>query len=471
MSASQSQMIPPQNLEAEMAVLGSVLVDQCMLDEILDFLLPEDFYARHHGDLFAAMLALKKDNQPIDLISMVERLHRLPSDNRQIEYAFLTKLMDTTPTAASIVYYATLVREKASLRGILKASNAMSAIAYRGEEDVEKAFAEADAAWRRACERKSRTRGALNFPNALKANYERITDIAFGVTATLVQQTPWRGLNLQIGGFFPGNLVVWAGAAKSGKSGAVLFLSDFVSEQYGPVMYCSIELTLEEMVMRYVALYSAVSVKRQLEGNLSEYDLSAISDAQEKIRARKVFFFGREECGSVAGIRTEIRSLVREHAISAIVVDGINFLKEVDSQGARDHSTTNERLNAVYKEFLRIAGEYKVVFHAVTHINRAGTQKNGPPSAEDIRDGGNPEGHAHAIIMPYRPLAGSDSLVEREQGDFVVAATRVGERGSVPMSFKGATGCWLDRDDLRPWFETSFANAPVEEPADMWYSR
>lgn len=454
MSSDQRQQIPPQNLEAEMAVLGSIFCDRNMLDEIGDLIRPEDFYSAIHERLFASMLALAKAEQPIDAITMAEKAHDLPPERRGEEFAYYAKLMDIVPSAESVKHYARIVREKSDLRAIIAAAAEMTKIAYQGEEDPERAFTSADNHWKAACDRKGRSKGPIDLSAALRRNYDRISDIVDGVAVNNVQKTPWAEFNSYVGGFSPGNMIVWAAAAKAGKSGAVLTLADYASAHYGAVMYVSLEVPTDEMVMRYISLYSTVSVKRQLEGNLRSDELLRVADAQGTISNRTMRFYGKEQCRSLADIRAEMRDLRRKEYVAAVVIDGLNFIREADPSGPRDRSTKNDRMDALYRDILNFASENKVVVHVVTHINRESQKGSGHPKASDIRDGGNPEGHAHAVIMPYRPNAISNIEAEREEGDFVIAAIRIGSAGVVPMSFKLGRGLWLDKNQLRPWFET-----------------
>jgi replicative DNA helicase len=457
MSSDISQLVPPHNIEAEMTVLGSILTDQALIHEIIGVIQPEDFYSAMHERIFSSMLILANSLSPIDAITLAEKAHHLKPEEQANEFAYYAKLLDIVPSADNIRHYAAIVKEKSALRAILRAASGMTRLAYLGEDNVERTFSEAEALWKKACDQKCRVRGALNLAEAIKENYYRVTDLAYGQAVSAVQKTPWRAVNEYLGGFCPGNLIVWAGAPKAGKSGAVLTLADYVAATYGTVMYCSMELTLAEMVMRYVALYSGVSVKRQLEGNLSEKELMDMSDVQGQVAERSMSFYGRESCKSLPLIRSELRDLKRKEHVVAMVIDGVNFLSEVDASSSSDRSSKNDRMDRVYRDILSLGSENQVVSHVVTHINREG-QKNGHPKMSDIRDGGNPEGHAHAVIMPYRENALSNVEADREEGQFVIAATRTGSAGVLDMSFKLGRGLWLGRDDKRPWFEIKSTN-------------
>src|SRR5579872_2159020 len=140
MNAGTVDRIPPQNLEAEMALLGSILVDREMMATVAEIIEPSDFYAAMHETIYTALLALYERGEPLDKITLSEELKRRGQLEKIGGLAYLTSLMDTVPTAASAEYYAQIVREKAALRGLIHAGTQITQYGYEGEEDVEGAL-------------------------------------------------------------------------------------------------------------------------------------------------------------------------------------------------------------------------------------------------------------------------------------------------------------------------------------------
>ena len=442
--------IPPNNLEAEMAVLGSVLVDRASLDVVDGLVRADDFYALIHETIFAEMLALALAGKPIDKITLAARLR----DRGHLELVgglpYLNSLMDTVPTAASATHYATIVREKAQLRALIHAGSEIARSGFEGEHDVQQAISDATTVLRAATERGEATTGGTSLVVALRARYESLTNLAYGVAVDDSQKTLWAGVNALVGGFRPGELVVWPSAPKMGKSAALVMLADFVSAHYGAVAMFALEMGVDASAMRLLALHSSISARAQRAGELSDADLERIAAAQAAIADRPITFFDLSY-SRLADMRRELHVLAKTAPIAAVILDHVNFLTDVD--GARgDRTTKHERLDRVYRELLRIAKEFGCVVHAVQHVSREGMRSR--PTLADIRDGGNPEGHAHAVIFPYRPNP-TGSLQERKEGEFIVAAVREGDAGIVPMRFFGHRGMWLERDESCPWFEVS----------------
>ena len=441
--------VPPHNLEAEMAVLGSVLVERASLAIAVGIVEPSDFYAGIHEQIFATMLDLRDAAKPIDKVTLAEELRRRGALERVGGMPYLTSLLETVPTAASMQYYSAIVREKAQLRGLIRAGGEIARLGFEGESDAENAVVGASAALRAATERSASANGGISLSSALESRDASLADLAYGVALDTSQKTPWSGVNALVGGFHPGELVVWASAPKMGKSAAVDMLADFLAAMYGQVAVFALEMGIDATAMRLLALHSGVSARAQRAGEVTEHDLERIADARATLARRPMRLYDRS-CSRLADIRRELHALSRKAPIAAVIVDHVNFLNDVD--GVRgDRTSKHERLDRVYRELLRIAKEFGCVMHAVQHVSREGMR--GRPSLADIRDGGNPEGHAHAVIFPFRANPSASTADERSKGEFIVAASREGDAGTVPMTFVGYRGMWLDRDASKPWFE------------------
>jgi replicative DNA helicase len=441
--------IPPSNLEAEMAVLGSVLVERDSYEIAAEFLEPIDFYAKIHEMIFATMRDLFEAGSPVDKIAIAEAMRTRGELDKVGGLPYLSSLMDAVPTAASVKHYAEIVREKSDLRALIHAGGRITALGFDGEVDVNRARDEAADALRLALDRNVETVG-VSLGAAARQRIRAATDLAYGIAPDDTQKTPWPSLNGLVGGFRPGELVIWAGGAKAGKSAAVATLMDFVAAKYGGVAFFAFEMGTEAMAERMLALHSGVSVRAQRNGELNDDDLERLADAGRVLESRPIALFGAAS-SRLSDMRREMRALSKRTHLAAIAVDYVGFTRDVDPERG-DRSTKHERLDRVYRELLRIAKEFRVVVHVVQHVNRDGMQ--GRPSIANIRDGGNPEGHAHAVILPYRPNP-TGTAKERTEGEFIVAAVREGDAGILPMRFVGHRGMWLDDGVDRPWFESS----------------
>jgi replicative DNA helicase len=452
--------IPPSSLEAEQAVLGSLLVDREMLEAVRPLLDSRHFYSVIHALIYTAILRLADRGSPFDKITLAEDLRARGELEKVGGIVALTTLMDTVPTAASAEFYARIVREKAVLRGLISAGTKISQLGYESEDDVPFALGEADRYLRALVERgpvrvvESELTGVV--ASRLFDAMDAAIDPTFcGVAGEKAQQTPWAAVNESTGGFYPGELVAWPSAPAMGKSGAVSTLASFLAGRYGGVGIFPLEMGKENTTRRLIAMHSCVTTRRQrLATDLRPADFERIGAAVGWLRALPLYIFERRH-KSLADIRQALKAhAATDSPLRAIVIDHVNFLLEANE--SRERSTKHERLDRVYRELLDLAEEFRVVVHAVQHVNREGMK--GRPTLADIRDGGNIEGHAHAIIFPFRAHpTGSD--VERREAEFIIAKVRDGEPQTCPMQFLGWRHLYLDDHDSAPWFEVESMRA------------
>jgi replicative DNA helicase len=446
--------VPPHNIEAEMALLGSVLIDRTIVPIVAQHLDGPVFYAHIHETLWQTILRLYDADQPIDKISVAEELRRRDALERIGGLPYLNLLMDSVQTAASAEYYAKIVREKAILRELIAAGRKIIELAYDGEEDVVAAVDAAEQLVRDAGGGVAAADVGITASEAAFRIWKEFDAAAAG-PKTSGMRTPWKAINAITGGFFPGEMCIWPAAAKMGKSSALNTLAHYTAEEEGLVLYFALEMGWRNTIRRLIATVGNIEARLIRKGELNRFETDRFGEGMEAIASLRLRCFNRRK--SVADIRRIARRLHHDEPVKAIIVDHVGFLSDV-TRRPRGVSM-NEALNLAYIELLELAEELGCVVHAVAHINREG-MKRGEPRLEDIRDGGNPEGHAHVIIAPYRP----DPINDPTSGKFIILANREGGTGAIDMSFEGKRNLWREiRTDengqrVRPlWFEETAA--------------
>jgi replicative DNA helicase len=441
--------IPPQNLEAEMAVLGACLVDRDLIADVAGILSPRDFHAPMHGTIFEAITRLADSENPVDKISVAEELKRRGELETCGGLSYLSSLMDTVQTAQSASYYAKIVREKSVLRDLIVAGTKITQLAYEGEEDAEGTIAQCDSVLRSATERGVRRDEGMTAHEAALAVYR---DLHAGRSGA--QFTPWAKVNEYTGGFFPGEMALWCAAPGMGKTGAIIDLADYVAAHHECVLFFTLEMAIKDVMRRMFAMYSNVPARALRRGDLRDSQYDSVADAASYVGDRNIRFYGRPK--SCADIRAVVSRVSREVKIGSIVIDHIGCLEDVESRPAR--VSEHEALGRAYGALLSIAAEFQVVVHAVQHVNREGQQYANEgkrlkrPTLSDIRGGGNAEGRSHVVIFPYRPYVDGTPEQQRE-GYFIIAKNRDGEAGEIEMTYSGSRHLWLQRGTLVPWFE------------------
>jgi len=441
--------IPPNASDAEMALLGALLVDSSMFAAIEGLVASEDFYQPMHQMIFDSILSLRAKREPLDKISLAGELKARGVYDNVGKVAYLSTLMDSVQTASSAVYYAKMIREKAQLRRLIHAGTQVTELGYCGEDDVLNALLRAERLVTAV------SRDTLDTP--VETAYEAAGRalMAMGESTGLHPvTTPWKALDAFTGGHSAGDLVLIAAAPKMGKSAMVLSLADYIAGTQGRVVFFPLEMGVDRTAGRMLAMYSGVSVSRQKSGFVDEFDSKHLVRAQTKFESRQLLFVSERE-NSIARIRRKLTSIAKAGPIKAVVIDHVGWLQDVRKTGGRE--SKNSLMDAAYYALIEIANDFKTVVFAVQHVNREGSK--GRPTISDLRDGGNPEGHAHAIIFPYRENP-TGTIEEQRIGEFIIGACRDGQMGTAEMFFIGHRHLWVERDgDHKAWFEREMVGA------------
>jgi replicative DNA helicase len=439
--------IPPNDLEAESAVLGSILVDRAMFEAVAEVLTAGDFYAMMNGAIFEAITELVARGAPTDKVAVAQALRQAGMLDKIGGAGYLGSLMDTVQTTASAAYYAGIVREKAILRGIIAAGTKIQAAGYDGEGDVRGAVATAEQALSSVTRR-----GAV--PTHLEDPREALRRIVSRIRSDEREQvilSPWKGINEKVGGFAAGELIVIPASPAVGKTGLGITLADYIAEVYGPVLFAAIEMGSEAIHRRRLAQRASVSARAQRLGEMTSEQRQRLYVAEQRLESQPLYVTGKEQ-RSVSALYRNARQIVRDRGrLSAVIIDHVLFLDEAKPVG---RGTRNEALDGMYQRLIEFADTFACPVFALIHLNRTGIGERPTfDSLQKIRDGGNIEGHAHTAIFPYR----EDPIEKPNAGELVIVKSRDGDTGFVKMMFYGARALWCDCDErgfARPaWFE------------------
>lgn len=436
---------PPQSLESEVSVIGSLLCDGTAMPQVCEVVNGSDFYAHVHEDIFHAMLEIYNAGERVDKFSVFAELQKHNLTEKVGGISYLSRCMDTVQTTQSTVYHANIVREKSILRGLISRGEKITEIGYQGEVDAHGAVREAEATLRSVTERGLHKPDGENMGEVIKRlMFEMQSDKKPSI------KSPWPKINAMTGGFFPGEVVTWAARPKLGKSACVAYLSDYVAEHFGRVLFFALEMGRDETVRRFLSMYSGISTTRQRTSDLKDHDWDRMGDAMEVLNSRPITVYGRPK--SVLDIRNAVRRESQKEQVRMVVIDHAGMLDEARNSGAQ--SSKHERLDDAYVQLSDLAFSEKFSLHIVQHVNRKGYDS---PGLSDIRDGGNLEGISHVVIFPNRPNQ-LGTPEEQKTGEFIVAANRSGAEGIVPMRFENSRHVWLEEGAPLPTFRKNVAS-------------
>jgi replicative DNA helicase len=432
-SIGGADRIPPHNLEAEMAVIGSVLVDREMMATVNEILQAHDFYAHVHETVYAALAQLYERGEPLDKITLAEELRRRNLLEKVGGIAYLSSLMDTVPTAASAEYYANIVREKAALRGLIHAGTLITQIGFENEDDVEGALDRSEQIVYEIGNRQHHGQ-FLPITKLLKGTFEQIDRLYHSRGARTGITSGFRDIDEYTAGFQPGNFVILAARPAMGKTSMALTMASAAAkEERRPIALFSLEMTNEELVSRLLCAEAHVNAQNLRRGNIKDHEWEKISDGMGALSQVPIFI---DDSGSltVTEIRSRCRRLQSAEGLGAVFIDYLQLLRPNTTSRLQN---SNDELSEICRVLKATAKDLQVPIVALAQLNRGVESRNDKrPMLSDLRDSGAIEQEADLVAFLYRDAYyNPESAAEPDLTEFIIAKQRNGPTGTVKLRF------------------------------------
>jgi replicative DNA helicase len=429
------ERIPPQNLEAEMAVIGSVMVDREMMAPVLEMVQSHDFYAHVHEAIFQVLAQLYERGEPLDKITVAEDLRSRGQLEKVGGLAYITSLMDTVPTAASAEYYARIVREKSALRGLIHAGTQITQIGYEAEEDVDGALDRSEQIVFEVGRRQSRGK-FTPIAGLLKGAFEQIDDLFHSGGTRTGLTTGFRDIDDYTAGFQPGNFVILAARPAMGKTSLALTMAACAAkEARKPIAFFSLEMTNMELVTRLLCAEARINAQNLRRGAIKDDEWEKISEAMGVLSQVPIHI---DDSGSptVSEIRSRCRRLHAAEGLAAVFIDYLQLVHPSTATAKRT-SNRNEELSEICRTLKAMAKDLQIPVIALAQLNRGVESRNDKrPMLSDLRDSGAIEQEADVVSFIYRDAYyNPESAVEPDMTEFIIAKQRSGPTGTVKLRF------------------------------------
>ncbi|MFH2062957.1 MAG: replicative DNA helicase [bacterium] len=466
---NQAERIPPQNLEAEQSFLGALLIDRDAILKIADSVRPEDFYRQTHGDIFRAILDLHARREPIDLLSLTNRLEEMERLEAIGGRTYLMELTTLVPTAAHVNHYAAIIQKKATLRRLLAAAGEITSLAFEEIEDVDSLLDSAEQTLFAVSQKYLKT-NFTPLKDALSEAFERIDELHRERGKLRGITTGYRDLDNLLGGLQRSDLIVLAARPSVGKTSFAMDIARQAAVRGRvPVGIFSLEMSKEQLVDRMICAEAGVDLWRMRRGQLNDSDeqgdFSRIGHALGNLSEAPIFIDDTANV-NVMEIRTKARRLQIEHGLGLLVID---YLQLMEARGGKsaDGNRTQE-VAEMTRALKGIARELDIPVIALSQLSRV-TEQSKPaiPKLSHLRDSGSIEQDADVVMFIYRKAADKNyrteeiPLDERYLAEIHVAKHRNGPTGVIKMFFDEARVSFRDLDK-------KFAGAdyaPPEPPA------
>ena len=430
--SAEPHRLPPQNLEAEQCVLGSVLLQPGALVKILELVAPEDFYRDAHRIIFRAMIALFEKNEPQDLVTVTNVL----KDRDELESvggpSYISTLGDIVPVAANIIYYAQIIRSKSILRRLIQTCTDIASRCYEEQGDIDTLVDDAE----QNIFEISRTKSNQDFQPLSKImpeTFERIEKLAEKKELITGVPTGFDDLDKLTAGFQPSDLIILAGRPSMGKTALAMNIVQNASIfNKVPVAVFSLEMSKEQLGLRLLCSVSRVDSQDLRTGFIRDPDWPKLARATG-ILSEAPILIDDTPAISVLEMRAKSRRMKTEYNIGMVVVDYLQLMR-----GRSNAERREQEISEISRSLKAMAKELDLPVVALSQLNRSlESRPNKRPQLSDLRESGAIEQDADVICFLYRDEVYNKSEDNPKRGiaELIIGKQRNGPIGTLELTF------------------------------------
>ena len=435
--------LPPQSIEAEMSLLGCLMLDKEAIVKVADFLEVRDFYKGTHQIIYTVMQDLFEKSEPIDLLSASARLKEKEKLEQIGGNTYLTELINTVPTAAHVLNYAKIVQRKRILRDLISASHDIELMGYEETEDPDVLVDKAEATIFKIAQ-KSLSYNFVPVKDSLESAFERIDRLSKHGGGTRGVSTGFADLDNILSGFQKSDLILLAARPSIGKSALAMDMARRIAVNNKiAVGVFSLEMSEDQVIDRLIASQAGVDLWRIRTGKLSstgeDNDYARIQEAMGILSEAPIFI---EDTASqnVLQMRAMARRLQVSHGLGLLIIDYLQLIEPRNS-----HIGIVQQITEVSRSLKGLARELGIPVLAVSQLSRAVEQRYPPrPRLSDLRESGSLEQDSDVVLFIYREDKYKEEAENKNIAEIIVAKHRNGPVGSVKLYFNEQTVSFSD---------------------------
>lgn len=427
---SHPARIPPQNLEAERAVLGAVLIDNESIHKVLEFLNPTDFYRDANGKVFEAMVALSQKNEPTDFVTVSNYLESQGTLEMIGGSSYLSELTDSIPSAANVVSYAKIIREKSVLRKLINAASEITAQGYDSPETAEDLLDHAEKAIFEISENRARS-SFSSVKDVVKDSFKRIEQLFENQKTITGLATGFAEFDKMTSGLQPSDLIILAGRPSMGKTALALNIAENAAiGEKAVVAVFSLEMAKEQLVTRMLCSQARIDSSKLRRGQLEERDWPMLTKAAGALSEIQLYI-DDTPAPTVLEMRAKARRLKREKGLGLIVIDYLQLMR-----GSANTKSREQEISEISRSLKSLAKELSVPVIALSQLNRAVENRtNRRPQMADLRESGAIEQDADLIVFIYRDEVYDPNTPDKGVAEVIIGKQRNGPIGTARLAF------------------------------------
>ena len=420
--------VPPNDKDAEQSLIGSIFLDQNSIIKIADIVHPELFYNPAHRDIFSVIIELFEERKPLDIVTVSNALKKKKLLTRIGGSAYLTKLVNSVPTASHVVEYAEIVKEAGLRRRLIETASLINEEAFNENEPIGTVLDTAEKSLF-DISRGSLKKGFVSARSLLRETYERAAD-ADKNKDLLGIPSGYRDLDSLLGGFQPSDLIILAARPSVGKTALSLDIALHAAvHAKKKVGYFSLEMSDQQLMERLLSMQAKVSFWNLRTGNLRDDAFERLADAMGLLSESELYIDDMPG-QHIMEIRTKARRLQMEHGVDFLVIDYMQLI-----HGSRTESRVLE-VSEISMSLKNIARELDIPVLALSQLSRAVENRdNKRPQLSDLRDSGSIEQDADVVMFIHREERYNPNTERKGIADIVVAKHRNGPVGDIELAF------------------------------------
>ncbi|MBP2651585.1 MAG: replicative helicase [Firmicutes bacterium] len=426
--------IPPQNVEAEQSVLGSMLIEREAIAKVAELLRPQDFYREAHRLIYQAMLTLADKNEGIDLITVTEYLRREEKLEAVGGISYITSLANSVPTAANVSFHAKIIEEKALLRQLINAATQIAGMGYEANDEVVSILDQAEKIIFEVSGRKI-TGDFTPVKTIILDAFGRIEQLYATKGGITGLSTGFKDLDRLTAGLQPSDLILIAARPSMGKTAFVLNIAQNCAvKDKMPVAFFSLEMSKEQLVQRMLCAEAPIDAQRLRIGDLKDDDWKRLVVAAERLSSAPVFI--DDTAGiSVAEMRAKCRRLKAEHGLKLVVID---YLQLMQGSGFSSHNENRQQeISEISRSLKSLARELNVPVIALSQLSRGvESRQSKKPMLSDLRESGSLEQDADIVAFLYREDYYNPETEQKNLTEVIIAKHRNGPVDTVLLHFQ-----------------------------------
>ncbi len=432
--------IPPQSLESEKAVLGSIMLRKEAMQDVEDVISPDSFYAQKHKIIFEAMLDLYLKNEPIDMLSLSTKL----MEKKQLEQIggnqYLAEITNTVPSSTNAKHYAEIVQKKFVLRSLIEAADFVSELGF--EEGVDHMDDILDMAEKKIFSVISspKSQKYVSMKSALPEAWERLEKLHEQKGALRGTPTGFKDLDNILSGLQNSDLIILAARPSVGKTTLALDIARMSATVHDKsVLIFSLEMSSQQLVDRMLSAESRVNAWNLRTGRLSsDREFSLLRDSLDKLAKAKIYI-DDQPGNSIARMKGLARRLKKEKGLDMIVVDYLQLMTT-----SKNYDSMVNQVTEISRSLKSLAKELDVPVLALSQLSRAVESRGGKPRLSDLRDSGSIEQDADVVMFIHREDKGKDESERTNIAEILIEKHRNGPTGKVDLYFDEKTTTFLN---------------------------